>query len=503
MGENRERGPFGYDAVPYRGRPVPWATPAALALTSRAHGGPALDPTQRTRVLELGCGDGAHLLSLAWFRPHVAAVGIDASAPAIARAREAARALGLTNVRFELADLAAYAPAAPDERFDVVLAHGVYSWIDADARASLRRLTARALVDGGLAYVSFNAEPGWSVRGLVRAALLRARPRGLTEARATLDGLAALAGAVGDGPWPALFARELARAAHAEDGYLAHEYLAPVNEAFWLEDVARAFADEGLAYVGDATFDRAEGFVDPELAAAAARLGGGAGAADAWIDLVAFRQLRAAVLAKTGAVGAPPRPALLVADAWIASALARRSDPFDAREGVEETFDGALGREVRVRSATTKIALLLLASRYPEALRLEALHAECAARLAPLGLAADPPARLAEALGALYTEMQVELRLEPARLGVAVPERPRALDLTRLEARERDVLSTPTGGMLPLGPLERALVDHLDGSRDFAQLVAALAGDPVSAEGSLDARIAEALASLARWGLLA
>lgn len=57
------------------------------------------------RVLDLGCGCGATTLEAARFcGPAGGAVGVDLSAPMIERAREQARASGLANVRFEVAD---------------------------------------------------------------------------------------------------------------------------------------------------------------------------------------------------------------------------------------------------------------------------------------------------------------------------------------------------------------------------------------------------------------
>ncbi len=492
---------------------MPWASPAALSLTSRAHGGPGLAPGAPVRVLELGCGDGAHLVPVAWFRPELTALGVDVSEGALARARRTTDALGLgERLRFEARDLAAL--EVEPGSFDVVIAHGVYSWIDAERRAALRRVSARALREGGLAYVSFNAEPGWSVRGRVRDALVRGGVTTADEARARLAGLRAL---VPDEPadaWSALLAHELERAAASEEGYLLHEYLAPDNASFWLGDVARDFEAEGLVYAGDATFDRLEGHVDPRLRARVAAIGGDWRTQEEHVDLAGFRQLRAAVFAK-GEVTAPPPRAALVEDAWIAGAVARRSDPFDLTEGVEEVFDGPKGRELRIRSATLKVALLLLADRYPRGTRLDALHAECRARLAPHGIPTRPIEDLAASLGRLHEEMQIELRLEDARLRVEPGERPRALALTRHEAAERDVLTTPTHAMLPLEPIDRAIVARLDGTRTLEALAAELAEDVAAgrlalegapssaarARPAIEARLAVTVATMGWWGL--
>ena len=51
-----------------------WSAPERLALASRLHGGPR-PPLDGCRVLELGCGNGANLLPLAYRRRHAGFVG--------------------------------------------------------------------------------------------------------------------------------------------------------------------------------------------------------------------------------------------------------------------------------------------------------------------------------------------------------------------------------------------------------------------------------------------
>jgi SAM-dependent methyltransferase len=61
-------------------------------------------------AVDLGCGPGEITCELARRYPDIAFTGVDHSAAAIARASEHARALGLSNVRFEAADIATYTP---------------------------------------------------------------------------------------------------------------------------------------------------------------------------------------------------------------------------------------------------------------------------------------------------------------------------------------------------------------------------------------------------------
>ena len=69
-------------------------------------------------VLDLGCGPGEITCELARRYPEVSFVGVDHSGTAIERANQLANVAGVSNVRFERGDIAAYAPPA---RVDLVV----------------------------------------------------------------------------------------------------------------------------------------------------------------------------------------------------------------------------------------------------------------------------------------------------------------------------------------------------------------------------------------------
>jgi SAM-dependent methyltransferase len=71
-----------------------------------------------SRVLEAGCGVGAQTVTLAQRSPHAQFTSVDISADSLAKAQEATDAAGLTNVRFQQADL--FAPPFAPESFDHV-----------------------------------------------------------------------------------------------------------------------------------------------------------------------------------------------------------------------------------------------------------------------------------------------------------------------------------------------------------------------------------------------
>jgi len=115
-----------YDRVPYPGYPYAQTDPDRLATLATLFG---LEPPalETCRVLELGCGDAANLVSLAVSYPDASFLGVDAAQSAVARARALVAALGLTNVALEEGALERMQPTSGG--FDYVIAHGVYSWV--------------------------------------------------------------------------------------------------------------------------------------------------------------------------------------------------------------------------------------------------------------------------------------------------------------------------------------------------------------------------------------
>ena len=158
-----------YDALPYEGCAIPIASPQRLATLAHLSG---CEPPnlEAARVLEIGCGDGGNLLPLAFHHPNWQFVGLDPSARAIEKAQAGCSILELDNISFCCGDVRAF---ESDEHHDFVLCHGVYSWVNAEVQKALLRVAADCLAPNGLFYLSYNTEPGWRVRGLVRDRLRR------------------------------------------------------------------------------------------------------------------------------------------------------------------------------------------------------------------------------------------------------------------------------------------------------------------------------------------
>jgi len=249
--------PAGYVTdIPYLRGFKPMLAPAWLDLVALIGG---VRPPVREEGFawcDLGCGHGVTAAVLAATHPAGEFHGIDAMPVHIEFAAGLTAEADAPNARFLAADFAA-ALDRPLPRFDYIVAHGVYSWVDASRRAQLRRFVDRRLGSGGLVYVSYNALPGWTgdlpFQHLARA--LAETASGDSAARfghaARLIDRLALAGA------PPLASSHTVRELRDKPfayplGYLVHEFLHAGWQALYVTEVRRDMAEIGLRPVGSA-----------------------------------------------------------------------------------------------------------------------------------------------------------------------------------------------------------------------------------------------------------
>lgn len=155
---------FPYDIVDYPPYVHEQMHPARLAAIARLHGLPAASPAS-CRLLEVGCGDGLQLLTLAQAYPDSRFIGVDLSAAAIARGESMRARLGLGNLTLIAADLQEW--DAGSQPYDYILAHGFWSWVPEPVRARLLDVCKALLAPAGVAYVSYNTLPGCHLRRML------------------------------------------------------------------------------------------------------------------------------------------------------------------------------------------------------------------------------------------------------------------------------------------------------------------------------------------------
>jgi SAM-dependent methyltransferase len=242
-----------YDDVPYQSNAFGQSQPARLAGVARLFG---LNPPaiENARVLELGCASGGNLIPLAHHFPQARFVGVDLSGRQIAEGRRLIAKLGLDNIEMRHAGIESLTPA--DGTFDYIICHGIYSWVPAPVRDAILRVCDENLADDGVAFVSYNALPGWHFVQPVRDMMLYwtadiADPREKVKAAlALLDGMKGIAENVTSG----ILNRELDSLSSAEVSYILHDHLEQTNTPCYLKDFVAHAQRHGLAYLSDVAF---------------------------------------------------------------------------------------------------------------------------------------------------------------------------------------------------------------------------------------------------------
>jgi len=118
---------------------------------------------------------------------------------------------------------------------------------------------------------------------------------------------------------------------------------------------------------------------------------------------------------------------------------------------------------------------------------------------------ADAPINLAGAMLSIVAMDLADLRTRRLEVAAEVSERPVASRMARVEAEEGDVITSLLHRSIQMEDrLARDFVRLLDGARDHAALVDALAaGHPEVARDTIDAQVRTNLLELCRSGVLA
>src|SRR3954447_812582 len=306
--------PNAYDEVPYSNHPYAQTHPDRLATVAILHGLEPPDPF-RARVMEIGCGAAGNLLAMAAATPGIRAVGVDLAQAPIEAGRASAAAIPLDNVELYQGDVRALT-SAPLGAFDYIVAHGLYSWVPEDARDGLLAAVAASLAPDGVAYVSYNANPGGYFRRIMRDAGLwfareaadqRARAEKAQELFRFLDEHRATEADT----YGSLLKRTLPALAHGPVWRLVHDDLSPHWHPVWFAEFAEHAARHGLAFVGEADLSGLRGESMPEgVEAQVWELAGGDRVAFETIsDLLIARHFRQSVLCRADMpVVAEPSP---------------------------------------------------------------------------------------------------------------------------------------------------------------------------------------------------
>ena len=245
-----------YDQVPYLANPLPQTHPSRLAAIASMFG-ISYAPPKKSRVLELGCASGVNLLGMAHFMPESQFVGVDLSVVQIFEANKRAKAINATNVTYHHMSIEDIDSKFGE--FDYIIVHGVYSWVPPNVQTAILRICRENLSSDGVAFISYNVQPGWRMKQAARDVFMALTPPEMPAQQRWDYGVSwikdALETTANDNPRPLLhqaLSNEMDSILTQRNiRYLAHEYIEEHNEPFLFREFLTQINKAELAYLGD------------------------------------------------------------------------------------------------------------------------------------------------------------------------------------------------------------------------------------------------------------
>ncbi len=505
-----------YDLVPYPSGAFRQTHPDHLAALATLYGmSPAPAPT--CRVLELGCASGGNLIPMAVSLPTATFVGLDYSRREIDEGLDRIATLGLANLTLRHMDILEVSDIRTElGSFDYILVHGVFSWVPEPVRLRILEICRDGLSDQGVAYISYNAYPGWHIRQFVRG-LTRFHVRNIEEpkerARQARSVLAFAENAVPaiDALYKAELKGQLDRVAQLTDEVLLHDELGDCNQPYYFHEFMELAGQYDLQFLteADPSYMRMERY-SPQVQQALS----GAGdlvVTGQYLDFLGCRPFRQTLLCKKQISLRRSLQPRSIAHFSIQGTCSPVSKKVDLSAGVVERFQSANHVIIGLDDPLSKAALLHLQRVAPQPVPFDSL---LRAAWGLLDREGDPSESDREGLGELLLAVHgggmVELHLHPPSFAATPSHRPRASVLVRHQIQHEPFIVNLLHQNVHIeDPLARCMLSFLDGQTDRAALLLAVEAElmqgrlVIPSDGPpLTERIEDNLHKMARMALL-
>ena len=462
-----------YEQIPYVSDPVHGTHPDTLASMATLFG---LNPPpfETGRILELGCGTGGNLITIADSLPQSRCIGIDLSPSHIAAGREVIRSLELNNVELRAGSILGIG----DDwgRFDYIICHGVYSWVPPNIQDHILGICSRNLAPHGVAYVSYNVYPGWHFAGMIRDMVnfhgrRYPEPRErIAQARHFLDFLTGLVERDPDNSlYHGVLANQVEDLRSDRDAYLFHEYLEEVNLPVYFHEFAARATAKGLQFLSETHIAAMAGTLPNDVKEVLHGWSNGIVEYEQYIDFVRNRRFRKTLLCHAGeAVCHEPGPEVMRRFRFIGYAQPKSAVPDPSPTGTDQ-FQMPTGSTWSTNNPWMRAAARAAWAASPRSLSFAELAQQVNGAL-PDGVSPDE-SRLTQALFQAVLSGLMEFHLFEPAFVAALSERPIATPLARVQLRNGNRVTNRRHHSVEMDALHRQVLTALDGSRDRNALV--------------------------------
>lgn len=473
-----------YDKVPYPSAAFPQTHPNRLGAMARLFGVAAGNPTN-ARVLEIGCADGANLLPMAEQMPGATFLGIDASKVQIEAGQRAVKAAGLTNVELRFQDALDF--PASERAFDYIIVHGVFSWVPEAVRERILAICSEHLTEHGVAYISYNAQPGWNMRRSIREMMLF-HAQNFSDTKVKVQQARALLTFLADSvptennAYGMLLKGELAAMKAQPDNFIVHDLLEKENTPFYFYEFAARAGRHGLQYLAEPSVAEMLSANFPEkVRSTLAQLSDNIVAQEQYMDFLRNRPFRQTMLCRAKV---PVRRNISPADVKqfsFRSMVSTAAASIDMTAGVAADFSTQLGAKISTADPFVKGLLTILAESkgayviaYDELLESSRIRSRPFLGQLPANRDAVDDATLQSNLLSLVIRGFVEIHVAPVKAFKEVPVKPAIGKFARYQALHARLITNRVHHSIKPDVFSRYVIAACDGNRTRDEILAEL-----------------------------
>lgn len=246
---------------------APGQSPVMMTLAGCTNGIKLAMPNKRFRYLELGCGNGLGIATLAASFPQGIFHAVDINPTQIDNAERLKEKAGLRNLFFHEADFSEVLEQTDIRPFDHISLNGVYSWVGESTRRHIQQIIHTLLKPGGTCNISYNAMPGWAAFLPLRNLFVQAANRHFGTTPERIQKAYRSLRLMMESGFDYTDAHPEAKAvfdelANKSLSYVAHEFFSDHWQPFSFSEVASDFANLGVYYCGNTELARNTG-LDP------------------------------------------------------------------------------------------------------------------------------------------------------------------------------------------------------------------------------------------------
>ena len=453
--------------------PEPLAHPSALLATAHLFG-LGIPTGSQLKILELDCGDGGNLLSIAASLPDSECLGIAESAEAVGHGTKLATEAGLSNVKLTTGDLSTI---PEDGIYDVILLKNIYSRTPEGERAALLARASSHLGEYGIILIDHICLPGWSFKEPLRKQIQYHLRNEEDPYQRVLKGrqyLHALAASVPDylGLYKNLAQTEKEVSSQIPDLNFSVEYLSNSILPSHFHEFAGVLEEAGLHYVAEAELESMMINRFPAPMAAVLPENASLVETEQYIDFMTNRSRRFSIVCpNTETVERHLQP-----ERVKSLYFSMNSAPVDAAAVMAESetpLSGPSGSTITLKRKASKAALLALSENAAGRMSFDEITGKVAERIGELS--DDDIQSVAEALSAGAVSGIVRINTDQASWSIPTSDTPTASSLVRAQVEaSMPYVSSLRHRTVEIDRVAAKLLQLLDGKNGQEKLISTL-----------------------------